>query len=166
MPTEYREAYATEADLLLGDMPISSTLSAARFLADSADEIDVRIGRIYVVPVNLALLAPTARITLRLANARLASGRLLMAQASASQDDSLHAYARMLLNEAEAVIESIETNRLPLEGAEYRDDLTDTPGPSIRNQDAVSATAAFEAEFFGNNGMAFLPSSPMWRPGR
>jgi hypothetical protein len=158
-------AYATVEDLLLGDMILSSKLSPAKFLQDSADEIDVRIGRIYVTPVVLSPPTPAnrlARITLKLANARLASGRLLMAQAQAAQDDSLHAYGLFLLNEAEAAISAIETNRLILDGAVFRDDLTDTPAPSIRNVDSTSPVEAFYTEVMGGS---YFDSYPIWRPG-
>lgn len=160
---EYREGYAKVGDLLLGDMPISSAISPARFLADSADEIDVRIGRIYETPIQISELEPTSALTLKIANARLASGRLLMAQAQAAQDDSLHAYAMYLIGEAENVITAIENNRLPLDGAEVREDLIDTPAPKVTNPDAASAVDAFYGEFFGP--VSPLPRSPVWRPG-
>lgn len=160
-----RQPYAEEDDLLLGDMTLSSRLSPAKFLADSADEIDVRIGRIYVTPVNLPALEQTSRLTLKLANARLASGRLLMAQAQAAQDDSLHAYGMYLIGEAENVIAAIETNRLQLEGADVRDDLLDTPAPKVTNYDARSPVEEFYDEFLGGGAASPLPRSPIWRPG-
>lgn len=161
----FRDGYCGIEDLLLGEMPLSSAIDPARFVADSADEIDVRIGRIYTTPVDVSTLEPTAKLTLKIANARLASGRLLMAQAQAAQDDSLNAYGMYLINEAEATIESIESNRLPLDGAETRDDIIDTPAPTIRNHDATSPVEAFYDEFLGGGSSSPLPSSPVWRPG-
>jgi hypothetical protein len=155
--------YCDIDDLLLGEMPLSSGLSRQKFINDSADEIDVRIGRIYDTPIQIANLENTSKLTLKLANARLASGRILMAQAQAAQDDSLHAYGMYLIREAENVIVSIESNRLPLDGATVRDDLIDTPAPTIRNQDSHSPVDAFYGEFFGP--VSPLPTSPIWRPG-
>ena len=160
-----RTGYCVEDDLLLGDMTLSAAISAAKFIADSADEIDVRIGRIYTTPIVFADLDTTSKLVLKIANARLASGRMLMAQAQAAQDDSLHAYGMYLIKEAENTIGSIENNRLPLDGATLRDDLIDTPAPSIRNHDADSPVEAFYDEFFGGGGMSPVPSSPIWRPG-
>lgn len=158
-----RDGYATVNDLLLGDMTLSSAIDPAKFIADSADEIDVRIGRIYVTPVDVTKLEETARLTLKIANARLASGRMLMAQAQAAQDDSLHAYGMYLIREAEATISAIESSRLPLDGATIRDDLTDTPAPKVTNLDAASPVEAFYGEFLGG-GSGPLPTSPIWRP--
>lgn len=159
-----RTGYCEEGDLLLGDMTLSSAISPARFIADSADEIDVRIGQIYVTPVDLGNLETTAKLTLKIANARLASGRLLMAQAQAAQDESLHAYAMYLIKEAEATITSIENSRLPLDGALVRDDLLDTPAPAVANLDLHSPVEAFYDEFWGGGGMSPMPSSPIWQP--
>jgi hypothetical protein len=158
-------SYCEVGDLLLGEMPISSALSSTKFISDSADEINVRIGRIYVTPININELAPNSRTVLKIANARLASGRLLMAQAQAAQDDSLNAYARYLINEANNLISSVENNRITLEGATVREDLVDTPAPSIQNVDEFSAVEAFYDEFLGGGAGRPLPVSPVWTPG-
>lgn len=160
-----RDGYCEPGDLLLGDMTLSTAISPEKFIADSADEIDVRIGRIYTTPVDLLQLETTAKLTLKIANARLASGRLLMAQSQAAQDESLHAYGMYLIKEAETTIESIENNRLPLDGAAIRDDIVDTPAPSIQNRDATSPVEAFYDEFWGGGSLSPVPSSPIWRPG-
>lgn len=152
--------------MLIGDMPISSSLGVSKFISDSADEIDVRIGRIYQTPISLSALHPNSRTVLKIANARLASGRLIMAQAQAAQDDSLHQYGLYLISEAETLIENIESNRIQLEGATVRSDLIDTPAPTISNQDSASPIDAFYTEFLGGGGLSPLPDSPVWRPGR
>jgi hypothetical protein len=162
-PPPLRDGYCSVDDLLLGDMTISSAISPAKFVADTADEIDVRISRIYVVPIQ-GDLTPPSLLVLKLANARLASGRMLMAQAQAAQDTRLHQYAMYLIREANATIDAIETNRLPLEGALIRDDVHDTPTPSIKNVDSASPVDAFYNEFMTGR-MTPLPESPIWRPG-
>lgn len=160
-----RPGYCNPEDLLLGDMTLSSAISPEKFIADSADEIDVRISRVYITPVDLASpeLENSAKLTLKIANARLASGRMLMAQAQAAQDESLHAYAMYLIGEAETTIASIENSRLPLDGAPIRTDLLDTPAPIVSNLDAESPVEAFYGEFFGGQG-SLMPTSPIWRP--
>lgn len=162
-------AYCTTDDLLLGDMPISSSISPTNFIDDSADEIDVRIGRIYLTPVVLADTSANrvARLTLKIANARLASGRMLMAQAQAAQDESLHAYAMYLIGEADATIQAIQDNRLPLDNAEIREDLPDPLAPSINNHDASSPVESFYSTFMtgGPYGIPTPDTRPIWQPG-
>jgi hypothetical protein len=163
MPRE--KGYCEEGDLLLGEMPISSALSVHKFITDTADEIDIRISRIYVTPIQLNQLERIGRLVLRLANARLASGRILMAQGQASQDDSLHAYAMHLINEAEATLDSIESGRLSLEGAAFAAGLQTIAGPTIKNRDSESGVDAFYDEFLGGKPRSPLPNTPIWRPG-
>lgn len=165
MPTARTTGYCEEEDLLLGEMPVSSFISKQKFINDSADEIDVRISRIYVTPIQLTTLNRISKIVLRICNARLASGRILMAQAQANQDDSLHAYAMYLLNEADATLEALEAGRLTLEGAEQHEDLQTIAGPTIENLDKDSPVEAFADAFLGGAPPSPLPMTPIWRPG-
>jgi hypothetical protein len=159
-----RTTYCTESDLLLGEMVIASTIPITKFLEDGANEIDSRIGRVYTTPILLADLTENGKTILRMANARLTSGRLLMAQAQAAQDDSLHSYAMYLLDEANEIISAIETNRTSLDGATVNPERVDTPAPSITNLDAASPIESFYAEFLGQPTSP-LPVSPVWKPG-
>lgn len=145
-------------------MPLSPAISVAKFIDDAADEIDVRIGHRYVVPLNVGAgttLSPLAITTLRIANARLASGRLLMAQAQAAQDSSIHAYGNYLIHEADTLIDSIANSSVDLEGAETIVVEGETSAPTISNVDDASAVESF----YGHFTEPGLNSSPVWAPG-
>lgn len=160
------DPYAAEEDLLLGDLPLSSAISVEKFIEDAADEIDVRIGHIYTVPIDVTGVGdaalPEMTITiLRLANSRLTSGRLLMAQAQAAQDKALHAYAQYLIGEADTLIGNIANGMVELEGVEPQPIEGQTTGPTIANVDSHSAVEAFYQTFMDPG----LGASPVWAPG-
>lgn len=162
--------YADEEDLLLGDLPLSSAISVEKFIKDAADEIDVRIGHVYAVPVvngvgDAALPEMTVTI-LRIANSRLASGRLLMAQAQAAQNAELHAYGQYLINEAETLIGSIASGGIDLEGVEPVPAAGQTTGPTVANVDSHSAVEAFYQTFMDPAVVGPVePTGPVWAPG-
>lgn len=163
--------YAEEEDLLLGDMPLSSAISVEKFISDAADEIDVRIGHLYVVPVVVEPTdpadapAPLTVTTLRIANARLASGRLLMAQAQAAQDANLHAYGAYLVQEAETLITNIANGMLDLDVAPAPSEITGTSAPTVHNPDAASAVDEFYGAFMRPPPAGVPLPSPVWAPG-
>ena len=148
-------AYAKPGDLLIGDVTLSSGLSRESFLRDAADEMDSRLGFVYVLPI--AGIQPHAITLLKMINARLASGRLLMSIAAPSEDDSVHRYGEWLIKEAYADLMSICNRTIDLVGATPISD----PNPvaaSIYNYDEESAIDMFE-----NTVLRGQPS--WWQPG-
>ena len=142
-------AYSKSSDLLTGGTPISQLLDKEKFVADAADEIDSRIGVRYVVPVDVSPdadppVAVYSRLLLKRINNFLATGRLILAAASAGEDTELNAYAVRLITEAHEAITQIESGAVDLDGAvENPTNSTSLPGPTIKNPDTASAVDAF-----------------------
>ncbi len=140
-------AYSTVDDLLLGNIPLGATFSREKFVDDAADEIDSRIGKRYVTPIDVSdssLVARHSRLLLKRINNFLATGRLILAIASPGEDDSLHAYGLHLVQEAQAALTQIETGIVDIVDAPENPDLDGVPsGPTIANADAESAVDAF-----------------------
>lgn len=149
-------AYAGVSDLLLGDVPLGAATDPEVWLERGAEEIDSRLGTRYVLPFP-ATLAPHSVLLLKRINALLATGRLLMA-IDGGNDDDLHAYGRDLVLQANNELNQLVAGRLELDGAEVVDAVAGTRGPSIINQDAFSATAAFEA-------YTMAGANAYWQPG-
>lgn len=137
-------AYCKEQDLLIGDVTISSTLSRMSYIRDAADEMDARLGFVYELPLPIGTLKPHALTMLKMINARLASGRLLMSLAAPSEDDSVHRYGEWLIKQAYEDLYNLCNRSIDLVGAIP---ITDTSPnvAAIYNHDEESAVDAFEA---------------------
>ena len=145
-------AYCANSDLLLSsNLPMPTGLDKSKFVQDAADEINVAISNLYKVPV--AFLLPTdqakyaATITfLKQLNARLATGRLIMAIDAVGQNQSLHAYGLFLLKEVQGILQQIKDREIVLEGAPVTENdphQYDAPGPRIYQKDEVSGVESF-----------------------
>ena len=148
----------------LGDMAVSSTIQLDAVAADAADEMNVRLGERYVVPLDLdaAALLPHHRRLVEQINARLAAGRLIMAIASPSEDRDLHNYGKYLVDLAMGDLDLIVSGRVLLGGQEDSAVTTDPDawrGPSIFNQDEESGVEAYVESFYGGNWNSW------WQPG-
>lgn len=140
--------YSSVDDLLTGNIPLPSTVSAEKFVDDASDEIDSQIGQIYQTPIDLSdtstVTRPARLLLKRIAN-WLASGRLMMAAAAGSQRMEVHAYANKLVNDATAALQAIASGDVVIEGAVRTDAPTSDlfTGPQIFNKDAESNVDAF-----------------------
>lgn len=142
------DAYCQTTDLLLGNIPTPGYMAPDRYVTDAADEIDSKIGFIYITRVdvsNTSVVVKPARLLLKRLNVFLASGRLLMAAAAAQEDNQTHAYARSLVKEAEDALNLIATGQLVLPGAPkvVTDGETVLTGPMQANKDPESNVDAF-----------------------
>ena len=142
-------AYCSEADLLLGGIPLPGYIDPVKQVADAADEIDSKIGYIYKTPIDVTDTSPVkrpARLLLKRINASLATGRLILAVASPEENKNLHAYGWNLVREATTALDAIASGQFPIEGA---DPSPDAPveglnsAPLISNLDAESNVEAF-----------------------
>ena len=88
-------AWATEEDLLIGDIS-SQHIDPGHYLEMAEDEINAQVGRYYELP--LPTLTGHQLTVMKTIHARLASGRLIMAQAAGRED--LHTYGKYLVDEA------------------------------------------------------------------
>lgn len=153
-------AYSATTDLLTGDIPLPSYISAQKFVDDAADEIDSKIGFLYATPVDLnaaGVLEPVKKLLKRINNF-LASGRLLMVLTASQEDDRLHAYAYSLVVEANAALLSIAAGEIPLGLPPVEGGPTEAPAtvPLLFNQDEESAVEAFY-DRVANPWYAFSP---------
>ena len=145
-------AYCTPNDLLLSaNLPVPVGFDKQKFVQDAADEIDTSIGSLYKTPVSFdtAEDQETYAVTitfLKQLNARLATGRLIMALDATGQDQQLHAYGLFLLKEVQSILAQIKDRDIVLEGAPInpRDpSVYDEPGPRVYQLDAFSGVEAF-----------------------
>lgn len=142
-------AYCTDADLLLGEIPLPRYMSAAQKVQDAADEIDSRIGHVYQTPIDVSngsTVSRPARLLFKRINASLASGRILLAIASPEENRNLHAYAWSLVRDSLAALDQIVSGEIPIPGATPSEDAVadDSPAlPLISNVDAESNVEAF-----------------------
>lgn len=146
------DGYCEVSDLLIGDLILPVEIDPAKYITSAAEEMDSRIGLLYETPIEIDDADQEkyrATITfLRSINTRLASGRILMAAASALELTTVHAYARNLVEGALADLKLIEDRKYILQGAKEN---TNPPEAYVSsraysyNQDPVSAVDAFYA---------------------
>jgi hypothetical protein len=153
--------YCSDSDLLTGPLGLPESMDVAKYVQDAADEIDTQIGFVYQTPVVGVGAAPLPRpvsLLLKRINALLASGRAIIAAGGGSQDTSLNAYGRSLVDEARAALTPIVEGRTVLEGAERLPDQgEENRGPRIYNIDSESPTDAFYG-YFSGGGDIFAPA--------
>ncbi len=141
-------AYSAVEDLLTGNIPTPVYLDSQKFVNDAADEIDSKIGFLYVTPIDIGDtdIPRPARLLLKRINNFLASGRLILAAAAGQEDSQLHAYGWSLIQEATAAVNQIAMGEIPIEGAVKVDADTDTAAVTaviINNLDPESNVEAF-----------------------
>jgi len=124
--------WAQEHDLLLGDLE-TGYLDKTQYLEFAEDEINACLGVYYVLP--LPTLSTHNQLTLKVTQARLASGRLFLALASGGEDSELHAYGRHLIELAMGELSRI--------GRDY--ELMDDSGNPVVNMAASGESKAATA---------------------
>jgi hypothetical protein len=158
-------AYCEETDLLISsDIMLPSVLSKSKFIQFAADDMDAKLGYVYIVPITTASLPAHQKSLLRSINAKLATGRLIMAAAVGGEDTAVHQYALYLIKEAEMDLMSIANGQVdlqapavdssgnplpPMDDPLSNDSFARTPGGW--NPDRTSAVTAFEKSVFGFN---------------
>lgn len=148
----------------LGDLQVSSSISLDSVAEDAADEMNVRLGERYVVPLVLTApeLLPHHRKLIEQINGRLAAGRLIMSMASPSEDRDLHNYGKYLVDLAHGDLELIASGRVVLGGqaqSTAESSADDATGPKVYNLDGESGVEQFTEAFFGGNWNNY------WKPG-
>jgi hypothetical protein len=136
---------------LLGDLTVSGSIDLDAAASDAASEMNIRLGERYVVPLDIDHedLASHHRDLIKLINARLAAGNLIMATATATEYHELHRWGEYLREMALTDLDLIVSGRVVLGGqTEQTTDAADRyRGPSIVNHDDLSAVEAFEESF-------------------
>ena len=126
--------YGDITDLDVGDISVLDD-TKTRHVNNAADEIDSRLGFMYQTPFTVSNTSDAGwKLIQRLARF-VASGRLLMEIAQASENQMVQAYAKRLLDDAEAAFALILEGKVNLSPATPSD-----PGSSVDNQNAVTVT--------------------------
>lgn len=118
-------------------------------MQNAADEMDVLLGQHYVTPIALDAADPAVRpaaLALKLINAKLASGRIIMAADAGGQDKQLHQYGLSLVKEAQASLLMLSASSETLPGAEplpVQGETNEGYGPRIFNKDPASVVDFF-----------------------
>ena len=138
--------YASVADLMFGSVPVPATIDTWLQAAD--DEIDSKIGHIYITPVSFPATSEARPGMLRLKRiaAMLTTGRAIMSIDAGSEEDAVHQYAMYLLREAQDGISELASGDVALPGVQLLSPASTTSAPQISNVDATSAVE----DFYGN----------------
>lgn len=148
IPGPITDAYCNRTDLLLGDIPVGSTVNIDAYITSAAEEINIKVGQRWQVPVspqNIPANYTTIKFFKRM-NAQLATGRLLMSLSANIERDKVHAYATRLINEVQAALKSLVAGEIILPSMSLLEGPDFNPAPVLfGNQDAVSGVDAFYA---------------------
>lgn len=150
--------FSVAGDLLIGDMLLSTSFDKDKWVTDAYDEMNSKLGWVYSLPLRPEGVDPGdedswqdlpehQQLLLKTINNRLASGRLIMAQAIGAQQQQLHAYGYSLVEQALADLMHL-ANRDIILLAELVDTDDDAKLlsriPSIHNYDEESLLDGFE----------------------
>lgn len=146
-------AYATEADLMVGAIPTPAYIDKAAYLNQASDEVDSYLAAVYATPINLPDVSPNqidpereTRLVLKRVTSQLASARIILAAAAGGEDTEIHAYGKLLLNEALRTLRQLATGEPMLPGATVNPNAPEADGsglPLVVNGDAFSEVDRF-----------------------
>lgn len=158
-------SYSTTNDFLIENVALPRSLNQEKIVEDAGDEIDSVIGGRYITPVNLSESGPVARhsrLLIKRISVALSTGRLILALATPSEENGLHAYGARLVRDALSALEKIRTGEIILDGAPQTEAFGQDDSMSITQHDATSIVDTFEAFAMGGGGGLFPQP---WRPG-
>lgn len=138
--------YSEITDLLLGELAAPDNKVTAKYVQDAADEIDSKLGFMYVTPIVIDVngeFRASALLLKRISN-YLASGRLILANSASREEQFLNAYGESLIREALAALDSLSNGTMPLPGATLLNvEDKGVSGPIIANVDPQSNVESF-----------------------
>lgn len=124
-----------------------------KYIESAAEEIDMVVGRKYVLPLSLEE-GTADYLLLKKLNRFIASGRILMGSSAANEKNGIHKYASYLLAEANAALNAIAGGYLELNQSENPANKQDyDSGPAIFLSDKDS----FVRNFYGFGGAEYAP---------
>lgn len=150
-------AYCDTTDIKLGDIQPPRGLDLAKEVADAADEMDAWIGELYELPLEIdegRADHTRDRLLLKKINADRVAGRLIMQANAGGEDGSVHAYGKLLWDNAEKELARIAGGRTVLVAGVPREPTEDQQpnGPLVTNRDAAS----YVDSFYSSRGSAHL----------
>lgn len=138
--------YSEIADLLLGELAAPDNKISAKYVQDATDEVDSKLGFMYVTPIVIdvnGVYRASALLLKRIAN-YLASGRLILANSASREEQFLNAYGQSLVMEAVKALDALANGTMPLPGATFLNpDDKGASGPIIANIDTQSNVESF-----------------------
>ncbi|ANA87251.1 hypothetical protein SEA_GIBBLES_16 [Gordonia phage Gibbles] len=142
-------AYCEVNDVQIGNIALPRGLGTPevikqRYINDTADDIDAKLGAIFALPLEPEPGSFTAAALKRI-NKYLAIGKLVIDAAAGGEDTQLHAYGFHHLREGNKAIEDILAGKIVLDLSPSEDaDPDDQPtGPSVINKEPGSFVDAF-----------------------
>lgn len=132
-------AYCDATDLLLGDIPLPQSTPA--FINAAGDEIDIRLGVNYQLPI--ANDAERALLILKRISILIASGRLMMAASAHAEDQQVNAYGTYLLKQGHELLDAVAAGEITLPEVPKLEEYTEGNAPSILNEDDFPAIDLF-----------------------
>lgn len=139
--------YSDIDDLILGELAKPDNEFCNKYIQDAADEIDSKLGFIYVTPIAISLTDPAVRagaLLIKRISIFLSSGRLVLANAASREEQYLNAYGASLVNDATKALDALASGTMPLPGATLLDSADKgTSGPIIANVDTQSNVESF-----------------------
>lgn len=140
--------YSEVKDLLLGEIAAPDNSMQQKYVQDASDEVDSKLGFIYVTPIVIdpnGEFRASALLLKRIAN-YLATGRLILANAASREEQFLNAYGADLVKQATVALDALVSGTMPLPGATLNNpDDKGVSGPIINNLDAQSNVESFYA---------------------
>lgn len=143
-------SYSAEGDLLIGDVMLPLGFDKAKYIKEATDEIDSKLGFLYKLPLEAApplmVLPPHEQVLLKVISNKLASGRLIMDVAMAGERQTVHAYARRLVDEANNDLMLLANGAVELHAVRSDTDPEQPASkvPSARVHDEESLVLGFE----------------------
>lgn len=165
--------YSTVDDLLIGDLMVSPKLDKNKFIAQAAEEMDAKLGFVYTLPLQAFPVSDPApdpndwtalpihqNLLLKGINNKLASGRLILTLAVATEGSTLHAYGLRLVSEATTELLMIANMDIILDAKRLNASTTNPDRtPAVVNHDEESAVDMFESVMRPGETSTWQPGS-------
>ena len=160
-------AYSLVTDLLIDDLTTSASFPKQKYVDDAADEMNIKIGTRYDLPIDLNSLAVPSRLLLKRINNYLASGRIILRLAISSEQVKLHELGATWVKEALDALEKIACGSVDLyatDGSAIETDpyLDVVHGPIVSNIDDASPVDSFYDYFNPQTWPAVYPPYSVW----
>ena len=160
-------AYSAVSDLLIDDLTVSASFPKQKYVDDAADEMNIKIGKRYDLPIDVNSLSQPSRLLLKRINNYLASGRIILRLAISSEQTKLHELGAAWVKEAlDALCEIAEgksdlvlTDGSVLETDPYLDTQV---GPKTTNVDDSSPTDSYYEYFDPSTWPTVYPPYGVW----
>lgn len=145
--------YCVPSDLLVGDLLGIDDTDKQSFIDRAASEMHAYLGTRYAVPlVGKSRLPWSGNVSaheaelLKIINAKIASGRLILQKFAADEESNQHAYGASLLREGKNDLMQIVNGTIELTSVQGADSVASEHSkvPSINNHDAESMVDAWE----------------------